>query len=91
MYSTYAMTAKYRDKLQYNMNCYGYAMHVHATVGTGSNPYKQQPGEFIRDNQANIDLAYEIHRMLYQPNATSDAILNYLEQKMYGLCSTPQC
>lgn len=22
--------------------------------------------------------------MLYQPNATSDAILNYLEQKMYG-------
>lgn len=84
MYSTYAMTAKYRDKLQYNMNCYGYAMHVHATVGTGSNPYKQQPGEFIRDNQRFEDLNQERDQYLRGPNATPTAALNYLEQKMMG-------
>lgn len=84
MYSTYAMTAKYRDKLQYNMNCYGYAMHVHATVGTGSNPYKQQPGEFIRDNQRFEDLTQERRQYLRGPNATPTAALNYLEQKMMG-------
>lgn len=84
MYSTYAMTAKYRDKLQYNMNCYGYAMHVHATVGTGSNSYKQQPGEFIRDNQRFEDLNQERYQYLHGPNATPTAALNYLEQKMMG-------
>lgn len=84
MYSTYAMTAKYRDKLQYNMNCYGYAMHVHATVGTDSNPYKQQPGEFIRDNQSYFDFCLEMYYKFDDLSITSEALLNYLEQKMYG-------
>ncbi len=66
------------------MNCYGIAIHVHATVVTDFNPYIQQPGEFIRDNQSYFDFCLEMYYKFDDLSITSEALLNYLEQKMYG-------
>jgi len=83
--SAYASTSSYRTALQYKMNCYGYAIHVFAMdSGTQGNPYKQQPGEFARDNQTFQSLKADYSSVIFGPNATGTGILDFIQGKMYA-------
>ena len=61
MQSAFSDIAPYGTDLRYQMNCYGYALHVfNMTIGNASNPYKQQPGEFIQVSDGNSGIAYYV-------------------------------
>ncbi|MBO4478545.1 MAG: hypothetical protein J5757_09505 [Lachnospiraceae bacterium] len=83
MQSTFSDVAPYGTDLQYQMNCYGYALHVfNMTIGNASNPYKQQPGEFAHDTQTFQALKNELAAAIAGPNATANGALNTIEAKM---------
>lgn len=81
LYSTYSQTATYREALEGNMNCYGYAIHVYSLSG---DDYRQQPGEFARDNKTFQSLAIEQDNAIYGSSATGTSILDYIESNMYA-------
>lgn len=84
-YSTYSYTSAYRNELQYKMNCYGYAIHVYSRdAGNLSSPYKQQPGEFVSDNQTYQALVLEQYQIIHGLGATGTGILDYIQGKMYA-------
>lgn len=84
LYSTYSQTSTYRSALRYRMNCYGYAIHVYSLVGTSTSPYKQQPGEFTRDNETYRTLLLDMYEAIHGSNVTSTSLLNFMEEKMYA-------
>ena len=85
VYLTYASTSPYRTALQYKMNCYGYALHVFAqNSGSQNAPYKQQPGEFARDNQTFQNLEDDYNSICYSSTATGSGMLNFIEGRMFA-------
>ncbi len=85
MQSSFSDVAPYGTDLQYQMNCYGYALHVfNMNIGTASNPYKQQPGEFAHDTQTFLALKDELAAAIAGPNATATGALNTIQSKIYA-------
>lgn len=83
LYSTYSQTSAYRNALQYRMNCYGYAIHVYSLAGTEASPYKQQPGEFARDNETYLSLLLDMEDAIYGSSVTSTSLLDFMEDKIF--------
>ena len=70
-YSTYSQTSPIGQKLRYGMNCYGYALQVYALNASSSNSHKQQPGEFVQDQESFLGLYYRIDDILNSSNITT--------------------
>jgi hypothetical protein len=81
--SSFSQVDEYNTYLRYRMNCYGYAIHVYASTGNSSNPYKQQPGEFAQDNEPFSVLMSE-----YLDACFDDTLLTLVKNKMIDDFST---
>ncbi len=86
---TYSQTANYREYLKYRMNCYGYSLQVYSLSGSESTPYKQLPGEFVRDNETFFQL-YQEYINLFSGNYSGDEILDFIEEKIVSDFATLQ-
>lgn len=84
MSSSYAgIENSYASDLQDKMNCYGYALQIYCSSTVGNErDYKQQPGEFIHDNQTREQLDEEIDDVI--KNKTIGEAFAYFEEKIYG-------
>lgn len=69
--SLYGDCNNYKIELQYQMNCYGYAVQMYSTYGTSSNPYRQKPGEFANDLQNYSGLTAELLTALTGSSVTN--------------------
>ena len=73
-------TSAYGSFFNYRMNCYGYALQIHSLAGSASDNYKQQPGEFYKDQQTYLYLLTEYH--LQEIAGTASTYFQFVKNKM---------